>query len=117
MTVPFSQDAASLDTLAHLTLQVGRLLLLNGSDTELVQASMARFAAAFGVETNLLVSYEAVLVTLVAGDHVRTKIGYRLPGIGVGMSAIEAVNRLVDDACGGRPRLDDVRAALDAIEH
>src|ERR1700693_4979095 len=77
MTVPFSEYAASLDTLAHLTLQVGRLLLLNGSDTELVQASMARFAAAFGVETNLLVSYEAVLVTLVAGDHVRTKIGCR----------------------------------------
>ena len=63
MTAPARQDAASLDTLAHLTLQLGRILLLNGSDTEQVQASMARFAAAFGVETNLLVSYEAVLVT------------------------------------------------------
>jgi uncharacterized membrane protein YjjP (DUF1212 family) len=117
MTAPFSQDAASLDTLAHLTLQLGRLLLLNGSDTGQVQASMARFAAAFGVEANLLVSYEAVLVTLIAGDHIRTKIGHRLPGIGVGMSAIEAVNRLVDGAGGERLRLDDVRAALDAIEH
>jgi hypothetical protein len=38
---------------------------------------MARFATAFGVEMNLLVSYEAVLVTLIAGDHIRTKIGYR----------------------------------------
>ena len=33
------------------------------------------------------------------------------------MSAIEAVNRLVDGAGGERLRLDDVRAALDAIEH
>jgi hypothetical protein len=27
------QDAAWLDTIAHLTLQVGRILLLNGSET------------------------------------------------------------------------------------
>ena len=80
MTAPFGQDAAWLDTLAHLTLQLGRLLLLNGSDTETGAGSMARFAAAFGVEANLLVSYEAVLVTLVAGEHIRTKIGHRLPG-------------------------------------
>ena len=33
------------------------------------------------------------------------------------MSAIEAINRLVDDAGGGRLHLDEVRAALDAIEH
>ena len=117
MTASSGQDAAWFDTLAHLTLQLGRILLLNGSDTEQVQASMARFAAVFGVEANLLVSYEAVLVTLIQGDHIRTKIGYRLPGTGVGMAAIEAVNRLVDDAGVKRPRLDDVRAALDAIEH
>jgi Putative threonine/serine exporter len=33
------------------------------------------------------------------------------------MGAIEAVNRLVDDAGGERLRLDDVHAALDVIEH
>jgi uncharacterized membrane protein YjjP (DUF1212 family) len=117
MTASPAQDAAWLDILAHLVLQLGRILLLNGSDTEQVHASMARFAAAFGVEANLMVSYEAVLVTLVGGEHIRTKIGYRLPGAGVGMSTIEAANRLVDDAGGGRLRLDEVQAALDAIEH
>ena len=117
MTAASPPDAAGLDLLTHLTLQVGRILLQNGSDTEQVQASMVRFATAFGVETNLLVSYEAVLVTVVAGEQIRTKVGHRLPGIGVGMVAIEAVNRLVDDAGSGRLRLDDVQAALDAIEH
>ena len=110
-------DAAWLDKLAHLTLQLGRILLLNGSDTEQVQALMARFTAAFGVEMNLLVSYEAVLVTLVSGEHIRTKIGYRVPGAGVGMSAIEAINRLVDDVGGRRLRLDEISSALEAIEH
>ncbi len=117
MTGPSPQDAAWLDQLAHVTLQLGRILLLNGSDTEQVQLLLARFSAAFGAEGNLLVSYEAVLVTLAAHGQIRTKIGYRVPGMGVGMSAIEAINRLVDDADAGRLRLDEVQSALDAIEH
>jgi uncharacterized membrane protein YjjP (DUF1212 family) len=116
MTPP-SQDAAGLDKLAHLTLQLGRILLINGSDTEQVHASVARFAAAFGAEANLLVSYEAVLVTLAADGQIRTKIGYRVPGMGVGMSAIEAINRLVDETGGERPDLEQVQSRLDAIEH
>ncbi len=117
MTAPSDEDGAWLDTLAHLTLQLGRILLLNGADAEQVQASMARFAAAFGAAANLLVTYEAVLVSLTFGDQIRTKVGYRLPGIGVGMSVIEAINRLVDDAGDGRLRRDDIQAALDTIEH
>lgn len=117
MAAPSPHDTAWLDALAHLTLQLGRILLLNGSDTEQVQLSVCRFAAAFGAEANLLVSYEAVLVTLAAGGDIRTKIGYRVPGMGVGMSAIQAINRLVDDAARGRLHLDDVEPALDAIEH
>ena len=116
MTPPSSPDAARLDTIAHLTLQLGRILLLNGSDTEQVQASIARFAAAFDVEANLLVSYEAVLVTIVAGGHIRTKVGHRLPGIGVGMAAIEAVNQLIDDVDGGDRDLVKVQSRLNAVE-
>jgi uncharacterized membrane protein YjjP (DUF1212 family) len=112
-----TQDSAWLDTLAHLILQVGRILLLSGSDTEQVRTSMVRFAAAYGAEINLMVSFEAVLVTVVAREQIRTKIGHRVPGIGVGMLAIEAANRLVDDAAGGHLQLDEAQARLDAIEH
>ena len=117
MTDRVSQDGASFDALAHVTLQLGRILLSNGSDTEQVQLSLARFAGAFGAEVNLLVSYEAVLVTLTGDGQIHTKIGYRVPGMGVGMTAIEAVNCLVDDACTGRLHLDEARTALEAIEH
>jgi uncharacterized membrane protein YjjP (DUF1212 family) len=110
-------QAAELDTLAHLTLLLGRILLENGSDTEQVQLSVVRFAKAFGADGNLLVTYEAVLITLAAGGQIRTKIGHRVPGMGVGMTAIEAANHLVDDASAGRLRLDEAQAALDAIEH
>jgi uncharacterized membrane protein YjjP (DUF1212 family) len=110
-------QAAELDTIAHLALLLGRILLVNGSDTEQVQSSVVRLAKAFGAEGNLLVTYEGVLITLAAGGQIRTKIGHRVPGMGVGMTAIEAANRVVDEASAGRLRLDEAQAGLDAIEH
>jgi len=117
MTEPASPGAAWLDSLAHQSLQLGRILLLNGSDSEQVHLQVHRFAEAFGAEAHLLVTYEAVLVTLTAGSDIRTKIGSRVPGMGVGMSAIAAINRLVEDASSGRIRLDEAQAAIDKIEH
>jgi uncharacterized membrane protein YjjP (DUF1212 family) len=116
MVEPSSQDVEWLDKLAHLALQVGRMLLLNGSDTEQMRESVTRFVTAFGAEVNLLVSYEAVLVTLEASGNIRTKTGHRVPGMGVGMSSIEAINGLVDDAVAGRLGLDEAQSALNTIE-
>lgn len=117
MTEPIVLDAAQVEEVAHLSLIVGRLLLLNGADTEEVEAAVARFAAAFGCEAHLMVSYEALLLTIVAGDHFRTKISSRVPAMNVGLTAVVAVNRLVDDAEAGRRGLAEARAALDAVEH
>jgi uncharacterized membrane protein YjjP (DUF1212 family) len=117
VTEPVAPDAAQVEEVAHLSLWVGRLLLLNGADTAQVVAAVARFAAAFGCEAHLMVSYEALLLTIVAGDHFRTKIGSRAPAMNVGMTAVAAVNRLVDAAENGRRGLSEARAGLDAIEH
>jgi uncharacterized membrane protein YjjP (DUF1212 family) len=117
VTEPVVPDAAQVEEVAHLSLLVGRQLLLNGADTAQVEAAVARFAAAFGCEAHLMVSYEALLLTIVAGDHFRTKIGSRVPAMNVGMTAVAAVNRLVDDAESGRRGLAEARAELDAIEH
>jgi uncharacterized membrane protein YjjP (DUF1212 family) len=116
VTEPVVQDAAQVEDVAHLSLLVGRLLLLNGADTAQVEVAVERFAAAFGCEAHLMVSYEALLLTIVAGDHFRTKIGSRVPAMNVGMTAVEAVNRLVDAAASGRRGLAEARAALDAVE-
>jgi uncharacterized membrane protein YjjP (DUF1212 family) len=110
-------DAAEVEEVAHQSLLVGRLLLLNGADTAQVEAAVMRFAAAFGCEAHLMVSYEALLLTIVSGDHFRTKIGSRVPGMNVGMTAVEAINRLVEDVDSGRCGLTEARAALDAVEH
>lgn len=116
-TEPLVPDGPQVDEIAHLALQVGRLLLLNGADTEQVEAAVIRFAAAFGCEAHVMVSYEALLLTIVSGSHFRTKIGYRLPAMNVGMTVVEAVNRLVDEAEQGRCGLAEARRTLTAIEH
>jgi uncharacterized membrane protein YjjP (DUF1212 family) len=114
---PASPDAQRIEEIAQRSPQVGRLLLQNGADTERVEAGVAHFAMAFGGEANLMVSYEALLLTLVAGNHFRTKIGHRMPAMNVGMTAIEAVNRVVHDVEIGRRGLADAGAELDAVEH
>jgi uncharacterized membrane protein YjjP (DUF1212 family) len=57
VTEPVVPDAVQVEEVAHLSLLVGRLLLLNGADTAQVEAAVARFAAAFGCEAHLMVSY------------------------------------------------------------
>jgi uncharacterized membrane protein YjjP (DUF1212 family) len=105
-----------LEEVAHLALQVGRLLLENGADTAQVQESIVRFAAGFGYEAHLIVTYEALLLTVVAGNQFRTKVGYRVPAMNVNMAAVVSVNSLLAEVERGRVSLGDGRAELADIE-
>lgn len=116
MTELSRMEPAPIEEVAHLTLQVGRLLLLGGADTAQVQESMARFAAAFGCEAHLFVTYERLLLTIVADDQFRTKVGYRVPAMNVNMAAVTAVSQLVTEAEAGRRGLADTREGLTEIE-
>jgi len=109
-------DPASIEDVAHLTLQVGRLLFENGADTAEVHESVVRFAAAFGYEAHLMVSYEVLLLTLVAGGQFRTKVGYRVPAMNVNMAAITGVSSLVGEVENGRRGMAEVRAELEDVE-
>ena len=63
-----------------------------------------------------MVTYESLLLTLVAGEDFRTKIGYRIPAMNVNMAAVAAVNRLVDEVENGDRELAGARAELKDIE-
>lgn len=90
---------------------------MNGADTAQAMTSITRFAAAFHCEAHVAVSYEALILTIVSGADILTKIGYRMPGMNVGMGAIDAVNAIVDAAESGRLTVSDARVALDKVEH
>jgi len=109
-------ETTHLEEVAHLTLQLGRLLQENGADTAQVQESAVRFAAAFGCEAHLLVTYEVLLLTIVAGGQFRTKVGYRVPAMNVNMAVVVSVNRLLGEVENGRLELPEARAELEDIE-
>ncbi|MEJ1976689.1 MAG: threonine/serine exporter family protein [Acetobacteraceae bacterium] len=112
---PARADPAAIDDVAHLALLVGRLLLLNGADTASVQQAMLRFSEAFGYEAHVLVTYEALLLTVVSGAQFRTKIGHPVPAMGVSMRIVTAVNGLVEQVERGGWSLAQARDALDGI--
>jgi uncharacterized membrane protein YjjP (DUF1212 family) len=105
-----------VEEVAHAALHVGRLLLQNGADTEQVQESVARFAAAFGCEAHLMVTYETLLLTAVAGEQFRTKVGYRVPAMNVNLTAVAAVNRLVGEVEHGHRQLAQAQAELEDVQ-
>jgi uncharacterized membrane protein YjjP (DUF1212 family) len=115
MTANHSTFATPEET-AHLSLELGRLLLANGSDTARAKEAVERFAQGLGYESHLSITYEALLLTVIAENQFRTKVGSHIPATTVNMTAVESLNRIVDDTASGR--LDVVAAAsrLTAVE-
>jgi uncharacterized membrane protein YjjP (DUF1212 family) len=109
-------QSVTLEEVAHLVLHVGRVLLENGADTAQVQESMGRFAAAFGCEAHLGVTYEALVLTVASGGQFRTKVGYRVPAMNVNLAAVEGVDHVVEEVEKGRWGLAESREELEAIE-
>jgi uncharacterized membrane protein YjjP (DUF1212 family) len=110
-------DSQSAESAAHCTLQLGRILLQNGGDTGQVQLAIRRLAAACGFEAHLVVTYEALLLTLVSPTSFRTKVGSRIPAMNVGMTALVAAYRILHRIESGAMGLTEAQAALDALEH
>lgn len=107
---------APIEEVAHLALQVGRLLFENGADTAEVEDSVVRFAAALGFEAHLMVSYEVLLLTLVARGQFRTKLGHRVPAMSVNMAAIADISHLLEEVENGRSGISEIRSELENIE-
>ncbi len=110
-------EPGPLEDVAHLALQVGRLLFKNGADTAEVEESVVRFAAAFECEAHLMVTYEVLLLTLVAGGQFRTKVGYRVPALNVNMAAITDLSLLLAEVEDGRRSTAEVRTELEDVEN
>jgi uncharacterized membrane protein YjjP (DUF1212 family) len=111
-----SASAGLLENVIHACLRLGRLLLANGADTAEVHDAVTRLAGAFGCEAQLLVTYESLVLTVLAGGRFRTKAGRHLPAMNVNMQAIEALHRAVDEASVGKLAASDVSERLERIE-
>ena len=99
---------------AHLTLRLGRLMMVNGADTALVQANVSTLARRLGYEAQLLVHAEALLLTLEDKHSFSTKLGHAISGVTVNVGALAALDDLVWKAAA--PDIQAIDRQLDAVE-
>ena len=100
----------------QLSLELGRLLLINGADTAYVHNAVKRLADALGYQAHLIVSYEAILVTIDVKGIFHTRIGQHVQATRVDMTAVEMLNRIIDESAGESLTETRVRARLDGLE-
>ncbi|MCF4127500.1 threonine/serine ThrE exporter family protein [Methylobacterium sp. SyP6R] len=105
-----------LEAFARLALRLGRLLLASGSDADHVVARIEAVAARRGIVAQVFAGSERLLLTVEAGGAFRTRIGHALPGGGVDLGRLSALERILDDLAAGAIDLVEAGSRADAVE-
>ncbi|MEZ2128667.1 MULTISPECIES: threonine/serine exporter ThrE family protein [unclassified Sinorhizobium] len=109
-------DRPSAGDVAHATLRLGRLMLVNGADAGYVQQTATAFAARRGYDAHLLVWSEGLLLTLENDQGFRTKLGSAISGMVVNMGALAKLADILRQDIGPDLNLAAVDSQLDAVE-
>jgi uncharacterized membrane protein YjjP (DUF1212 family) len=108
-------DRPALADVVDLALWAGQLLMQNGAESRRVAETVTIIGTGLGCDWgNVLVSYNAIIVTHISGDEFRTKIR-RVSPAGVNMSLIEEISHLTHRVEEGRLDRFQVRLELDRI--
>jgi uncharacterized membrane protein YjjP (DUF1212 family) len=103
-----------LADIVDLALTAGQLLMQNGAESQRVEETVQLLGTGLGCDWgNVLVSFNAIIVTHVSGDEFRTKIR-RVGALGVNMSLIEAISHLTHRVEEGK---SDRFKAREELEH
>lgn len=104
-----------LRQIINVCLWSGQLLLQNGANAHRVEKDVHRLGVALGCEDlDILVSPNAIVITVVSGDEYRTKIR-RVSHYGVNFTIVSGVNRVSRRAAQGELDLAGVQAELTRI--
>lgn len=109
-------DCVPAGDVAHVTLRLGRLMLVNGADTAHVQEAVIAFARRLGYQAHLLVWAEALLLTLEDREGFRTKLGPTIPSMTVNMGALAALEEVRRQALATTPDIAVIDRRLDQLE-
>lgn len=111
-----SLEREALADIVDLALTAGQLLMQNGAESQRVEETVQLLGTGLGCDWgNVLVSYNAIIVTHVSGDEFRTKIR-RVGVLGVNMSLIEAISHLIHRVEEGKYDRFKVRAELERLD-
>jgi uncharacterized membrane protein YjjP (DUF1212 family) len=110
-----SLEREVLADIVDLALTAGQLLMQNGAESQRVEETVRLLGTGLGCDWgNVLVSYNAIIVTHVSGDEFRTKTR-RVGAVGVDMSLIEAISHLAHRVEEGKVDRFKVRSELERI--
>ncbi|WP_037083773.1 threonine/serine ThrE exporter family protein [Neorhizobium vignae] len=101
---------------AHLAARIGRVLFVNGADSQHVSRAVAGVAGDMGHAAHVLVTSEAVLVTVGTNEQFCTKVGQAFSSPSVNMGRLTAVNELLEEVKLGELDADAIEGRLDDIE-
>jgi uncharacterized membrane protein YjjP (DUF1212 family) len=108
-------ERAVLADIVDLALRAGELLMYNGAESQRVEETVRILGTGLGCDWgDVLVSYNAIIVTHASGDEFRTKIRRVSPG-GVNMSMLEAISHLAHRVEEGKYDRHRVRTDLERI--
>lgn len=82
---------------AHLAARIGRLLYVNGADTQHVADNVVAVARHLGHTAHVLVTLEGILVTVGTEEQFTTKVGHEVTVTGVNMGKLLKIQRIVDE--------------------
>lgn len=108
--------AYSARDVAHVALRLGRLMLVNGADTTLVQAEVTALARRLGYEAQLLVHAECLMLTLQDEHSFSTKLGHVVSGTTVNMGALVALDQIVRSTGIAGDTIATIDERLNAVE-
>jgi uncharacterized membrane protein YjjP (DUF1212 family) len=94
-------ERPSAAEVAHVSLRLGRLMLVHGADTALVEESVEALAARLGYCAQLIVSAEGLVLTLEDQANFRTKVGHAVSAMSVDMGALAALDQIARQAPAG----------------
>jgi uncharacterized membrane protein YjjP (DUF1212 family) len=105
----------TLTDIVDLALWAGQLLMQNGAESERVEETVHRLGTGLGCDWgDVLVSYNAIIVTHISGGEFRTKIR-RVTRGGVNMTLVAAISHLTHRVTEGKYDRFKVRSELERI--
>lgn len=116
MALAIDRQQVSAERSAHLAARAGRLLFVNGADTQHVAAGVSYVAEGLGHDVHVMVTPEAILVTVGTRERFTTRLGPEFSAPSVNMERLAAVETLIDDIRGGLNDADIIEQRLDAVE-
>jgi uncharacterized membrane protein YjjP (DUF1212 family) len=109
------RDPVQVAGAVHVCLLLGRILFRFGATTQRIQDSIVSLARYLGCKVEMLVSYDALLLTLNDGATFRTRIGSSRGVAGLNLLGLTRVSKLLRGLPHSQTNPDELEQALCAI--